>query len=69
MNIERKELTDKFDSFTSEIANKERLCTQLENQKERLSSQILSLEKSLTTLREDFEKEKREILLKQTELK
>jgi hypothetical protein len=38
-------LTEKVDALTAEITRKERLCTNLENQKEALVAQVESKEK------------------------
>jgi len=55
---ERKELNEKLENLTSEIAKRERAIVSIENQKEGLINQIKNKEKSLEESKADILSEK-----------
>ena len=55
---ERKELNEKVENLTSEIAKRERAIVSIENQKESLINQIKNKDKSLEESKADVQSEK-----------
>lgn len=60
-NEERRELIAKIEKLTAELTRKDRTITTLENQKENLSGQLQSKEKSIAEMRSEVNSEKNEL--------
>lgn len=68
-NIERRETTDKLEQLTQKNNTKDRQITTLENYKESLTLSMQQKDKTIETMRNEFQNEKRDLLEKHDKLK